>query len=46
VVVEPARCRACGFTFGDDKLAKPSRCPRCRGERLFEAQIRVEPFTP
>ena len=43
VVIEPARCRACGFTFGDDRLAKPSKCPQCRGSRLFEAQIRVEP---
>ena len=42
VVIEPARCRACGFTFGEDRLAKPSRCPSCRSERLFEAQIRVE----
>lgn len=43
VVVVPARCRACGFTFGEDKLAKPGRCPECRGSRIFEAQIRVEP---
>jgi predicted Zn-ribbon and HTH transcriptional regulator len=42
VVIEPARCRACGFTFGEEKLAKPSRCPSCRSERLYEAQIRVE----
>src|SRR5688500_2916407 len=42
VVIEPARCRACGFTFGEDKLAKPSRCPSCRGERLYEAQVRIE----
>jgi hypothetical protein len=42
VVIEPARCRSCGFTFGEDKLSKPSRCPSCRGERLFEAQIRVK----
>ena len=42
VVIDPARCRACGFTFGEDKLAKPSRCPSCRSERLYEAQIRVE----
>jgi predicted Zn-ribbon and HTH transcriptional regulator len=43
VLIEPARCRACGFVFGEDKLSKPSRCPSCRGERLFEAQIRIEP---
>ena len=42
VVIEPARCRACGFTFGEEKLAKPSRCPSCCSERLYEAQIRVE----
>jgi predicted Zn-ribbon and HTH transcriptional regulator len=41
VLVEPARCRSCGFTFGEDKLSKPSRCPNCRSERLFEAQVCV-----
>jgi predicted Zn-ribbon and HTH transcriptional regulator len=41
VLIEPARCRSCGFTFGEDKLSKPSRCPHCRSERLFEAQVRV-----
>jgi predicted Zn-ribbon and HTH transcriptional regulator len=42
VSIEPARCRTCGFTFGEDKLLKPSRCPSCRSERLFEAQILIE----
>ena len=42
IVVEPARCKTCGFIFSEDKLAKPSRCPECKGSRLFEAQIRVE----
>jgi len=41
VVVLPARCRACGFEFGEDRLAKPGRCPVCRGSRLYEAQIRI-----
>ncbi len=27
VVVEPARCKQCGFVFGTDRLAKPGRCP-------------------
>jgi hypothetical protein len=43
VVIEPARCRACGFTFADDKLGKPGKCPSCRGTWLFDALIRVEP---
>jgi len=42
VVIEPARCRACGFVFGEEKLSKPSRCPECRQSRIFEAQIRLE----
>jgi predicted Zn-ribbon and HTH transcriptional regulator len=42
VLIEPARCRSCGFTFGEAKLSKPSKCPQCRGTRLFEAQILVE----
>ena len=41
VVIEPARCRACGFTFGDDKLSKPGKCPQCRSTWLYEAQVHV-----
>jgi hypothetical protein len=41
VVVVPARCRACGFLFGDEKLSKPGKCPACRGTRLFEAQVSI-----
>jgi transcriptional regulator len=43
VVVIPARCRACGFTFGEEKLSKPGKCPACRGTRLFEPQIGITP---
>lgn len=42
VIVQPALCRACGFTFGEEKLLKPGKCPSCRGTRLYEAQIRIE----
>jgi transcriptional regulator len=41
VIVEPAKCRQCGFTFSEEKLAKPGKCPECRGTRLFEAQILI-----
>ena len=43
VIVVPARCRACGFTFGEDTLSKPGKCPACRGTWLYEAQISIEP---
>ena len=43
VAILPARCRACGFTFDEEKLSKPGKCPACRGSRLFEAQILLRP---
>ena len=43
VAILPARCRTCGFTFGEEKLSKPGKCPACRGTRLYEAQISVGP---
>jgi len=41
IEIIPARCKDCGFTFGPDRLAKPGRCPSCKGSRLFEALIRI-----
>lgn len=35
--VEPAACEGCGFVFKDRRrLTTPSRCPRCRCERISE----------
>jgi len=42
VIVEPARCKQCGFVFGEDRLAKPGKCPDCKGSRIYEPQIRIE----
>jgi transcriptional regulator len=41
VKVIPARCKSCGFVFGEEKLAKPSRCPACKGTRLYEPLIHL-----
>jgi len=41
--VEPARCRSCGYTFGKDKLTKPSKCPDCKGTRLYEPLVQIKP---
>ena len=46
IVVAPARCRACGFTFGEDRLKKPGKCPTCGSTRLYEAQINIVPADP
>ena len=42
IVVVPARCRTCGFTFNEEKLTKPGKCPACRGTRLYEPQVSVQ----
>jgi transcriptional regulator len=42
VIVEPARCKSCGFVFDQRRLSKPGKCPECRGSRVFEPLIRVE----
>jgi len=28
--------------FATDRLAKPGKCPDCKGTRLYEAQISIE----
>ena len=40
--ITPAQCRKCGFEFGEDKLRKPSRCPKCKGAWISEPRIRIE----
>jgi hypothetical protein len=42
IVVVPARCKTCGFTFDEGKLTRPGKCPACHGTRLFEPQIRIQ----
>jgi transcriptional regulator len=41
--VEPARCRECGFRLRvrAGRFATPSRCPRCRNERLEPLRLAI-----
>ena len=41
VRIEPARCKQCGFTFDEDRLSKPGKCPECRGTRIFEPLVSI-----
>lgn len=41
IEILPAQCKACGFEFGPERLAKPSKCPECKGSRIVEAMIRM-----
>ena len=46
IEIVPARCKSCGFVFGEDKLLKPGRCPVCKGSRLFEPMMRIRRSVP
>jgi predicted Zn-ribbon and HTH transcriptional regulator len=42
--IEPARCLSCGFVFRERAarhLHAPSRCPRCRSERIADPRFRI-----
>lgn len=41
---EPARCDACSFVFTDRaprRFTTPSRCPRCKNERILPARFHI-----
>jgi|CXWL01.1.fsa_nt_gi predicted Zn-ribbon and HTH transcriptional regulator len=40
--IEPSCCRDCGFAFRDrQRVTRPSRCPRCRGESVVPPRFRI-----
>jgi predicted Zn-ribbon and HTH transcriptional regulator len=41
-LIQPARCRKCGFIFQRDKLHKPGKCPACRSTWIREPLISIE----
>jgi len=45
-IVEPARCRACGFEFSKEKLTKPSKCPECHSTWILEPKIAIQTKNP
>jgi len=43
IKITPASCISCGFEFKDRKRpTKPSRCPRCKNERIDPPKFRVK----
>ncbi len=42
LAVDPARCLECGFVFRErapTRFTSPSRCPRCKSERIAEPRL-------
>ena len=43
-VMEPPECLHCGFRFRTrTRLTRPSRCPRCRSERITSPRFGIFP---
>lgn len=43
LLVEPARCNGCDYAFEQrDRMTRPSRCPRCKSERIEPPRFRIE----
>jgi predicted Zn-ribbon and HTH transcriptional regulator len=40
--MKPAQCDKCGFVFREERIKPPSRCPKCKGERIAEPAYYVE----
>jgi len=34
LIIIPARCKSCGYTFNSEKIKRPSRCPVCKSEKI------------
>ncbi len=42
LLMEPARCRSCGFMFHKrDRFSKPGRCPTCRSSFIDEPSFMI-----
>lgn len=41
LIMFPPRCLKCGYVFSSDKPKKPSKCPKCRGERVSDPLFKV-----
>jgi len=41
----PAHCESCEFVFKErSKIRKPSKCPKCRNERIIPPLFKIEPL--
>jgi predicted Zn-ribbon and HTH transcriptional regulator len=45
-MLQPAVCDSCGFVFSErTRLTRPSRCPRCRSERVSAPRYEIQQGT-
>jgi len=39
--MRPAQCQECGFTFDKKRIKFPSKCPKCKGQRISSPQFKI-----
>jgi len=42
LIITPAKCLKCGFTFHKDKFHRPGKCPQCHGTWISEPLFEVK----
>lgn len=41
LTMKPAQCQECGFTFDKKRIKYPSKCPKCKGQRILSPQFKI-----
>jgi len=41
LIMTPAQCQECGFTFDKKRIKYPSKCPKCKGQRILSPQFKI-----
>ena len=42
LLIRPAACLLCGFTFSTDKPKAPTKCPECQEQKLRPPSFKIE----
>ncbi len=42
LIMNPAQCQDCGFTFDKKRIKYPSKCPKCKGQRIISPQFKIK----
>jgi predicted Zn-ribbon and HTH transcriptional regulator len=42
LIMKPAQCQECGFIFDKKRIKYPSKCPKCKGQRILSPQFKIK----
>jgi predicted Zn-ribbon and HTH transcriptional regulator len=41
LIINPAQCQKCSFIFDKKRIKYPSKCPKCKGQRILSPQFKI-----